>query len=262
VPKNFQGITVVGQGSALVLLHSSLSSAKQWRPLVAQLKAQYLIINIDMYGYGHAPEVKFPESYDFNVEATRINSALEEIIGEQSFHLVGHSCGGALALKLAVTQPEKILSLSLYEPVAFHLLAKGSDERKNADEFARKVNITDGFLAAEMFTDHWNKPGFFKSLPKRMQNLMAQDMPKVNLDFIALTAERYGLEALAAIQCPSIILLGQYSPSLSHQLSTTIYNALPNSQIEFFDCGHMGPISDSDIVQPAIARFIIRKTIN
>jgi pimeloyl-ACP methyl ester carboxylesterase len=37
-------------------------------------------------------------------------------------HLVGHSYGGGVALRAAVERPERIASLTLYEPSAFHPL--------------------------------------------------------------------------------------------------------------------------------------------
>ena len=41
----------------------------------------------------------------------------------EKFHLIGHSYGGMVALQLAAqAQPQRVRSLSLFEPIAFHLL--------------------------------------------------------------------------------------------------------------------------------------------
>jgi pimeloyl-ACP methyl ester carboxylesterase len=37
-------------------------------------------------------------------------------------HLVGHSYGGCVALRIAIERPRRVASLSLYEPTVFHLL--------------------------------------------------------------------------------------------------------------------------------------------
>lgn len=253
-----QGIYVNGRGTPVVLLHSSLSSARQWQPLVNLLAPNFLVINVDILGYGQAEKVSDEQNYNFDIEVSRINKVLANVADNQPFHLVGHSCGGAIALKLAVEQPEKILSLALYEPVAFHLLEQGSEARILSDDFARKVAIDDKYQAAEIFTNFWNKAGFFRSLPQKMQDLMARDMAKVSLDFQGLTAEEYSLTDIANIACRSLMMTGEYSPSLSHTLSNTIAASLPDIKQESFPTGHMGPVSHSHLIHPAIANFIER----
>jgi pimeloyl-ACP methyl ester carboxylesterase len=250
------GVYISGQGTPVVLLHSSLSSARQWQPLVKLLDVNYLVINIDILGYGKADKVADELHYNFDIEIDRIEKILANVASNQPFHLVGHSCGGAIALKLAVENPEKILSLSLYEPVAFHLLEQGSEARLLADNFARKVAIGDSYQAAEIFTNFWNKVGFFRALPQKMQDLMARDMPKVSLDFKGLTSEKYSLKDLNRITCKSLMMTGEKSPELSLLLANKITASLPNVMHKSFPTGHMGPVSHSELIHPSIADFI------
>jgi len=250
------GIHVSGQGPAVILLHSSLSSARQWLPLVSLLKNTHTMINIDILGYGKSEKVIDEKHYNLNVETARIQKVIDELIPSQEYHLVGHSYGGAIALKLAVESPKKILSLTLYEPVAFHLFEQGSDERKQANLFAEKVNIDDKYQSATVFTDFWNKKGFFKSLPQKMKDYMAADMHKVSLDFQGLMSEEYNESDLQHILCDTLLLSGKFSPKLSHSLIRKIANAMRNVKQITFDAGHMGPIENSDLIHPAIADFI------
>jgi len=251
-----KGIYVSGQGPAVILLHSSLSSSKQWHPLVELLTSDFTVINIDILGYGAADKVADPERYNFSIEIERIESVIKRVIPNEPYHIVGHSCGGALGLKIAVENPKKILSLSLYEPVAFHLLVEGSDEWQVANAFAKDVDIDDPYLAAEKFTDFWNKKGFFKILPERMQHMMASDMNKVNLDFIALSSETYTSEALRKVVAPVMMMVGEESPQLSKTLADIIVSSFKNVEVVNFNAGHMGPISSAGVIQPKIAEFI------
>ncbi|MFT5757224.1 MAG: pimeloyl-ACP methyl ester carboxylesterase [Alteromonadaceae bacterium] len=250
------GIYVSGQGPAVILLHSSLSSARQWLPLVNMLTSNHLVINVDILGYGKADDIIDPDNYNFDVEIARIKKVIKVLIPTEKYHLVGHSCGGAIALKLAVEAPENVLSMSLYEPVAFHLLSEGSDARKQSDLFAKKVDIDDKYQAAEIFTDFWNKDGFFKTLPQKMQDYMAADMAKVRLDFKGLISETYSENDLQYILCDTLLLRGINSPELSHILINKIAMALPHVEQVTFNAGHMGPIDNSSIIQPVIANFI------
>ncbi len=220
------------------------------------LKDRYKVINIDTLGYGEADHVKDKNNYNFSEELERVNKALNILIGEDPFHLVGHSCGGAIALKLAVENANRVLSMSLYEPVAFHLLPNGSDAKCVSDDFASKIDIDDYALAAERFTDFWNKKGFFKSLPEKMQLSMSQDMEKVNIEFIGLTSEKYTLVDMKKITAPVMIMVGEYTPELSKTLSGIIASPFTNVNQKIFPAGHMGPVSHAEIIHPVIAEFI------
>ena len=74
--------------------------------------------------------------------------------------VVAHSFGAAVAVKLALTHPDKVRSLTLYEPVLFGLL--GEDDSAACGEIAavsRKVAgaLVDGDTdaAARHFIDFW-----------------------------------------------------------------------------------------------------------
>ena len=242
------GINVKGEGPAIVFLHSSLSSSKQWQPLISLLSDSFRCINIDLLGYGRAPLVSDPDNYTLATELERIFIALEQVIGDQPFHLVGHSFGGANALKIAVENPKRILSLSLYEPVAFHLLEKGTGVRARVLDFAETVASLDAASAARHFTDMWNSKGFFDSLPKKMQTLMSNDIAKVNLDFVGLISEQYGLPECQAVTCPVTLIHGSQSPDISREIIDRLANSFSNVVEYEIEAGHMAPISHAEQV--------------
>ena len=92
-------------------------------------------------------------------------------------HLVGHSYGGGVALRAAVERPNRIASLTLYEPSAFHLLkAMGA---RGAAAFAEILAITtktaEGVItgdysgAAFSFVDYWCGRGAWVALRPSVQ---------------------------------------------------------------------------------------------
>lgn len=128
------GIHVSGEGPVVVLLHSALSSSIQWKVLCNELNNNFTVVNVDILGYGEADAVECESSYSLSVETKRIQKALALLNLNNAYHIAGHSCGGAIALKLAVENPNKLLSLALYEPVAFHLLEE--KKRRKSDNNA------------------------------------------------------------------------------------------------------------------------------
>lgn len=252
------GVFVKGNfnGEAVVMLHSSLSSSVQWRTLETKLAEDYLTINIDLLGYGKAPQVENPDSYTLDTECVRIMNAVDNVIGNKFFHLVGHSFGGANALKIALQNSKRILSLSMYEPVAFHLLEEGTEVRQQVIEFAAVVASSSDEQAARHFTDTWNRKGFFDKLPSKIQQLMMADISKVNLDFVGLISEKYTLEDCSQITCPVTLLHGSHSQEISGEVIARLLNALPNVSECEIQAGHMAPISHADEVADIIFNTI------
>ena len=85
-------------------------------------------------------------------------------------HLVGHSYGGAVALRFAMQQPERLRSLVLIEPVAFHLLRDEAPDPANRHLFGEVTELAglvspaplpsgDYRCAMARFVDYWNGEG-------------------------------------------------------------------------------------------------------
>lgn len=252
-----KGIYISGNGPAVILLHSSLSSSKQWLPLVNSLKEKFTVINVDILGYGAADSVEDANSYSTSLEINRIKQVLKQLnIEDKPYHIVGHSFGGALSLKLALEAPHLVKSLSLYEPVPFHLLEKGSEAESLLNDLFKRVNVDNLFIAVEEFMDYWNDKGFYKNLPERVKKSAAQEMKKVNIDSKVLMAEKYGPSDINKIASPVLMMTGKKSPKLSRALADIIVKNLNNVQLEQVDASHMGVISHADIIQPIIYQFI------
>lgn len=112
-----------GSGQPVVLLHSTGASGAQWRALVERLGAGFHVLAPDLCGYGSTTGWSGRGAFGLAHEAALVGALLERL--DEPAHLVGHSYGGAVALHIARTQGERLRSLTLFEPVAFHLLRAG-----------------------------------------------------------------------------------------------------------------------------------------
>ena len=93
-----------------------------------------------------------------------------------SFHLVGHSYGGAIALKAALRFPTKLKSLVLYEPVLFSVLLTDAPQSVAAREIMAVRDDT-AHLApegvAERFIDYWMGAGTWAAMPESRRATLA-----------------------------------------------------------------------------------------
>src|SRR5689334_11612486 len=111
-----------GSGPAVLCLHCSASTSGQWRPLMERLADRYRVIAPDLYGCGKSPAWPGERPMWIEDEIAFLAPAFER--ADKRFHLVGHSFGGAVALKAALGLKPRLASLVLYEPVLFAVLLR------------------------------------------------------------------------------------------------------------------------------------------
>lgn len=255
-----KGYKTSGQGKPLVLLHSSLSSAAQWGHLVGLLKQNHLCINIDLLCYGDAPTVSDPSSYTLKDETDRLIEIINQQIGDAPFAIVGHSFGGAVALRMANLMAERITNMVLYEPVAFHLIKQHKEAFADIYDVSSKLNAMSDEMAARSFVDYWNYPGFYDEKPRKIRQLFNSQISKVKLDFKGLMAEEYEISDLKLEHCPALIIAGKQSPLSSQTIASRLAQHLPNVQYQQFNGGHMAPIQDAKAVAEIIAGYFSAAT--
>ena len=110
----------VGVGPTVILAHGSGASHREWAPVVASLRGRHRVLTPHLLGYGRSePSALHGRFHPWSDLGALI--ALAERT-EAPVHLVGHSYGGALALEAARTLGARARSLTLIDPVAFHLM--------------------------------------------------------------------------------------------------------------------------------------------
>jgi pimeloyl-ACP methyl ester carboxylesterase len=255
-----QGIQQYGNvsGPCVVLLHSSQSNTGQWRALIQQLQSDYHIIGVDLLGYGKAPapNVDDVEAFRFSDEVPRIVEAVTALLGDEPVFLLGHSYGGALALKLALEQHLKVQALAVFEPVAFHVLEASEPARQEIEIIATQMDAEHPVRSTAAFVDYWNQPGFFAALPEKVQQLMASQATKVAMDFAALMGEPHKLVDYRRLDKPVLLLTGSATQLSAKRVAEQLQQVLPDVRVRELDCGHMGPLTHPQLVNPELCKFL------
>ena len=104
----------------VIALHCSGAGAGQWNHLAEALGGEYEVLTPEHYGNESTGPWTGEHPFTLADEAARTIALIDTC--ESKLHLVGHSYGGGVALHVALARPERIASLALYEPSAFHLL--------------------------------------------------------------------------------------------------------------------------------------------
>jgi pimeloyl-ACP methyl ester carboxylesterase len=253
-----------GAGPGVVCVHANASSSSQWRALMDRLAPRFHVLAADGYGAGKGPPWPTDRSLTLGDEVALLEPVLAR--AGDPFTLVGHSYGAAVALVAALQQPHRIRRLVLYEPTLFALLDAESPPPNDADGIRQTVAFAAARLlegqrgaAAERFIDYWMGAGAWARMPEPRRAPIEAAIVNVQGWATALLEEPTPLSALRALQVPVLLLVGQDSPASSRGVARLLAQALSNVQvIEFDGLGHMGPITNPEIVNAAIEVFLNR----
>ena len=248
-----------GEGETVLCVHSSTSSSKQWIGLMERLAGSYRVLAPDLCGQGR--NTGLGGDGDALEEDVRL---IERVADGAPVHVVGHSYGGAVALRYSMRHPRRVRSLTLYEPAAWHLLADSPDGDRAGHEVldvgAAVTHLVDAgrpLEAAHRFVDYWNGDGSWDGMSASQRDRVAVQMPRVVAHFTALFADRTRLAAYSALDLPVLLMSGRSGPRSGQRVTDLLAGALPRAVVERFDAlGHMGPMTSADEVNELIARFI------
>jgi pimeloyl-ACP methyl ester carboxylesterase len=252
----------VGAGPGVVCLHSNASTSAQWRDLVELLESEFHVLAADSYGAGRSPDWPSDRRVSLRDESELLDPVFKR--AGDPFALVGHSYGGAVALKFAVEHPERVSALALYEPTLFAVIEEASPPPNDADGIkaavssaAAALDVGDNDTAAEVFIDFWMGAGSWAATRPAVKPFIAAAMTNVRGWADALINEPTPLEAFRRLDMPVLYIVGSESPASSRGVGRLLTGVLPRVQVlELEGLGHMGPITHSRIVNNAIASFL------
>lgn len=242
----------------IVCLHASTSTARQWQPLRAALQNKnYTIIAPDLYGYGQGPTPT--DTFSMVDEIELVLSLLDE---DACFHLVGHSYGGGVALRVAKQVPERVLSLTLFEPAALGYLKPHDYTAYMEAETAlgameRLVDEGELVQAASRFVNYWVGQGAFEQMPAYMQKIITSSMPKVRLEREGVFTDCVDVTRLSTLTMPIRVLSGTHSTMAAQALARLLHQTFPSSHwTELEGLGHMAPVTHATAVNKHIIAFL------
>jgi len=147
-----------GKGPCVLLGHCSSASHKEWLPLIEVLKNDWRVLAPDFIGYGSSDPWPIDKSFSTEADVKVLLGLAKKT--KSRLHLVGHSYGAALALEAARTLGDRVASLTLVEPVSFHLLRieqrpEWKDVEKLGVSVLDPVAKGDDRKAAAAFMSYW-----------------------------------------------------------------------------------------------------------
>lgn len=248
--------------STVVALHSSGASGRQWQPLAAALAGTQRVLTPDLHGHGEGPPA--PRAAGAIVAADTDRVARIVLASPPGVHLVGHSYGAAIALRVARRCGAHLASLSLVEPVAFRVLFDRYGRRRPAAEIlemAHALRIAMGSgapdRAAERFVSYWGGASAWSRLGREARATVASRMGAIAAQFDGLAGDDFTLDDCPRITAPTLLLAGTATRAPALRIAELVASALPDVRDErLHDGTHVEALESPGRIVARIAGFI------
>ena len=234
-----------GSGPALVLVHGSWGSHRNWDPVVPALARRHEVIAYDRRGHSDSER---PDGQGSVGEDAADLAALIEHLGLALAWIAGNSFGATIALHLAAARPELVRGLIAHEPPLFSLLADDpatapllAESGRRIAAVADRIAAGDHAGAAEQFIETVALgKGAWAELPPEMRTVLISNAPT----FLDETRDpgRFviDLARLAAVAPPTLLTTGDRSPPIFAPVIARLAAALPRAETHRFpDAGHI-----------------------
>ena len=232
----------------ILAIHGSASSGSQWSHLVRALEGERIVLAPDLPGYGKnatSTDLTSPERFDW------LGDVIQSLGGE--FDLVGHSFGGAIAMRLAEQYRESIGKVVLYEPIAPYEGGTALDTLKSLWSRMQTASIDD---ALEMFCTFWSGKGTWAAMSERAKSRLMGSYEMILLDFEQAFGGQVCLSS-HAYEGPLTILRGDTSPTVVGDMSKKLAGVYPQAEIVLLKgLGHFAPIVAPHPVNAAIQTYL------
>jgi pimeloyl-ACP methyl ester carboxylesterase len=250
-----------GTGTSLVLLHAGGSSGRQWIKTASLLESDFRVVAPDLWGFGLTETWTGDESLTHDLQARLVADVIEQLALGPS-HVVGHSYGGATAVRLALESKALVKSLILIEPILMLLLRLAGEEQA----FKEWADIAQAFLGDvvagkpelgwQRFINYRNGPGTWEALSADAKARFVAGTANTVAGFHSNLNNPTTLEDLRRIQVPALVLCGEKTTLPDRRVTEILRDQIPGCQYALIPgAEHMSPLSHPGFIADAIRKM-------
>lgn len=229
---------VGGAGEPIVLVHGLAGSARWWARNIPALVEHYRVYLVDLPGFGSMRRLR---SRFVLAEAASWLLAWMEAVELERAHLVGHSMGGYICLRLTADHPEAVHCLVLVAPAGVW------DRRTIGGHLVPLVkairHATLSFLPI-LFADALRAGP--ATLWRAARELLAEDVR----------------EHLGAIRAPTLMIWGEHDVLVPPTIGHLMRQEIAHSRLLLLDgAGHVPMFDRPREFNAALLRFLAGETV-
>jgi 2-succinyl-6-hydroxy-2,4-cyclohexadiene-1-carboxylate synthase len=164
--------------AAVVCLHGFLGEGRDWEFMREPLGSGYFGVFPDLPGHGQNREGLPEKPISFSWLSHGLAATLDRL-NVQTFHLLGYSLGGRLALHFTLKYPQRVRSLIL-ENASPGLAGRAERRARRVEDERRAALLRAGGMGG--FLEEWYRAPLFASLKNRPDILESQQARRAQND--------------------------------------------------------------------------------
>ncbi len=239
-----------GAGPAVVFVHADFVDGRLWDGVRARLAARYQTVAYDKLGYGRSDPATGP------IVRRQELAAVVDVLGLETFHLVGCSNGGQQALDFALEHPARVRSLTLVNaspsgwqlqgdppPLLFPMIAAA---QAGDVETASELQLRIWFDGPDRDKAHF-PPAIQEA--RRLASVMNRVYVERGTFFLTGAQPAQPLEPpavvrLGEVKVPTLVVDGRNDWSENRRANRALAEGIPGARRIEVDGGHVAPLED------------------
>lgn len=251
-----------GAGPKVILIHSSVAGARQWRSLMDALADRFHLVAINLFGYGKTRAWHDREPQTLKDQARLVEAHLPADGSKVS--IVGHSFGGSVAMKAAALYKDRTHRLVLIEPNPFYLLeqhgrhAAFQEAVRLRDAIKQTEKHNTGPSAAELFADYWTGEGSWDAMPDDRKSRFTQALKPNFFEWDGVMNEATPLcEWAQELPRDTTVISAADTVRTIDEIVFLMKENIPDWTFERIERGgHMAAVTKPDLINPIVEKAL------
>jgi pimeloyl-ACP methyl ester carboxylesterase len=229
----------------IILIHGAGGTRLYWPPEIRRLPG-YCIYALDLPGHGKSSQ---SDGHQTIGEYYEILFEWMEIVHLRRAVIVGHSMGGAVALSMALEQPERVIGLGL--------ISSGARLRVHPNLLAYATEATTYLKAADLLVSF----SFSPHTPKRLVELASKRMLETRQSVFSGDLQACNkfdiMDRVADVTQPTLVLCGADDQMTPLRYAQFLANGIPAASLVVVpNAGHMVMLEQPRMVADHLLNFL------
>jgi pimeloyl-ACP methyl ester carboxylesterase len=232
------GYEAAGEGEPVVLVHGLSGSTRWWSRNVPAIAERHRIYLVDLPGFGAMRSLR--RRFVLAETATWLAEWMEAA-GLERVHLVGHSMGGYVSVRLAASRPELVRRLVLVAPAGVP---------------AERSML--GHLVPLLLAARYATPAFMPVLVRDALRMGPTTLWRAARDLLAEDVRG----DLQNIEAPTLLVWGRNDPLIPPAVGDLLREGIPNSRLLLLQrAGHVPMFDQPKEFDAALLAFLAGETV-